>query len=80
MRPPQNQISVRVFSAGVDGYRRYLHPVTSHFIRCRYNPTCSSYSVQAVHKYGIAKGGWMGLCRIARCRSSVPMGTADPVP
>jgi putative membrane protein insertion efficiency factor len=80
MRAPRNQVSVRLFEASVNGYHRFLHPVTGSFIRCRYSPTCSDYSVQAVRKYGIAKGGWMGLSRIARCRPSVPMGTVDPVP
>jgi hypothetical protein len=80
MRLPQRQVSVRIFAASVDGYHHYLHPLSSRFIRCRYKPSCSIYSVQAVRKYGIAKGGWMGLRRIARCRPSVPMGTEDPVP
>lgn len=34
---------------------------------CRFRPTCSEYTYQAIEKYGIAKGGWMGLKRIARC-------------
>jgi putative membrane protein insertion efficiency factor len=80
LRPPQSQVSVRIFAASVVGYHRYLHPFTSHYFRCRYKPTCSSYAVQAVRKYGIAKGGWMSVRRIASCRSSVPMGTEDPVP
>ena len=80
LRPPQSQVSVRIFSASVDGYHRYLHPLTGHWIRCRYQPTCSSYAVQAARKYGIAKGGWIALRRIARCQPSVPMGTEDPVP
>jgi putative membrane protein insertion efficiency factor len=80
LRPPRSQVSVRVFAASVDGYHRYLHPLTGRFIRCRYKPSCSSYAVQAVRKYGIAKGGWMSLRRVASCRSSVPMGTEDPVP
>ena len=79
-RSPQNQASVRVFAAGVEGYHRYVQPVTGRFIRCRYEPTCSAYAVEAVRKYGIARGGWMGLRRIARCQPSVPMGTVDPVP
>jgi putative component of membrane protein insertase Oxa1/YidC/SpoIIIJ protein YidD len=33
-----------------------------------------------VRKYGIAKGAWMGMRRIARCQKSIPMGTGDPVP
>ncbi len=80
LRPPQSQISVRLFAASVAGYHRYLHPFSAHFARCRYNPTCSNYAVQAVRKYGIAKGGWMSLRRIASCRRNVPMGTFDPVP
>jgi putative membrane protein insertion efficiency factor len=80
MRTPQKQVSVRLFSASVVGYHRFLHPVTGRFIRCRYSPTCSDYAVEAVRKYGIAKGGSMALRRIASCRPSVPMGTADPVP
>jgi uncharacterized protein len=79
-RPPQSQVSVRLFAASVDGYHRYLHPLTGRYIRCRYTPTCSRYSVEAVRKYGIVKGGWMSLRRIASCKSSVPMGTVDPVP
>lgn len=80
MRPPARQESVRLFAASVNGYHRYLHPLTGRFIRCRYRPTCSEYSVQAVRKYGIAKGGWMAMRRIASCRPSVPIGTNDPVP
>jgi hypothetical protein len=79
LRPPQSQVSVRAFAASVAGYHHYLHPFTSRFFRCRYKPTCSGYAVQAVRKYGIAKGGWMSVRRVASCRSSVPMGTEDPV-
>jgi len=79
LRPPQSQVSVRLFAASVDGYHHYLHPITGRYIRCRYTPTCSEYAVEAVRKYGIAKGGWMGLRRIASCMPSVPMGTSDPV-
>ena len=80
LRPPQNQVSVRLFSACVAAYHHYLHPITGRFFRCRYNPTCSRYSVEAVRKYGIIKGGWMSARRIASCRSTVPLGTRDPVP
>ena len=80
MRPPRNQASVRLFAASVQGYHRYLHPLTGRFIRCRYTPTCSEYAVEAVRKYGIAKGGWMGARRVLSCRSSLKLGTFDPVP
>jgi len=79
MRAPQRQVSVRAFAAGVAVYHRWVHPWTERFVRCRYRPTCSAYAVEAVREYGIVKGGWMSLRRVARCRQSVPMGTRDPV-
>jgi|HubBroStandDraft_4_1064222.scaffolds.fasta_scaffold638458_1 putative membrane protein insertion efficiency factor len=80
LRPPQHQVSVRLFAVAVDGYHHYLHPLSSRFVRCRYRPTCSRYAVEAVQRYGILKGGAMSVRRVLRCRSSVPMGTLDPVP
>lgn len=80
LRPPSRQVSVRVFAAAVDGYHHYLHPITGRWIRCRYRPTCSRYAVQAVQKYGIAKGLALSYRRIRSCRETVPMGTRDPVP
>ena len=80
MRPPQSQVSVRMFAATVDGYHRFLHPITGRFIRCRYRPSCSEYATEAVRKYGIARGGWMGMRRVFSCQPSVKMGTWDPVP
>ena len=35
--------------------------------RCRYQPTCSNYFIEAVRKYGAIVGAWKGLCRICRC-------------
>jgi uncharacterized protein len=80
LRPPSRQVSVRVFAAAVAGYHSYVHPVTGRFIHCRYEPTCSHYAVQAVRKYGIGKGLVLSFRRIRSCRSTVPQGTADPVP
>lgn len=80
LRPPQHQASVRVFTAAVAGYHHYLHPLTGRFIRCRYQPTCSRYALEAVQKYGIAKGLALSVRRIRSCRSTVPQGTQDPVP
>lgn len=80
MRPAQQQVSVRVYVRAIDAYHTYLHPFSSHFIRCRYRPTCSNYSVHAVEKYGIFRGLELSIKRIASCRRSVPMGTYDPVP
>ena len=41
---------------------------------CRFYPTCSEYTKQAIEKYGILKGGWLGLKRICRCHPGNPGG------
>jgi len=46
---------------------------------CRYTPTCSHYSVEAIEKYGPFKGGWMAAKRIASCNPWGGQGY-DPVP
>ena len=46
---------------------------------CRFTPTCSTYFIQAVEKYGPLKGSYLGIRRILRCRPGVP-GGYDPVP
>ncbi|MBP7511551.1 MAG: membrane protein insertion efficiency factor YidD [Bacteroidia bacterium] len=46
---------------------------------CRYTPTCSEYSIQAIQKHGILKGIWLGMKRIGRCHPWGGHGH-DPVP
>ena len=45
---------------------------------CRFYPTCSEYTKQAIIKYGIIKGGYLGIKRILKCRPGAK-GGFDPV-
>ena len=58
-------------------YQRFLSPLLP--ASCRYAPTCSHYTVDALRKHGLFRGGWMAVKRIASCN---PWGGSgyDPVP
>jgi putative membrane protein insertion efficiency factor len=47
--------------------------------RCRYMPSCSAYAIEAVTRYGAARGGWLATRRVCRCHPFGGHGF-DPVP
>ena len=59
-------------------YRKAISPYTPSC--CRYIPTCSQYALEAIGKYGAAKGGWMACKRICRCHPWAKRDPYDPVP
>lgn len=67
----------RLFFIGlVKGYQYLISPLFPPC--CRFFPTCSVYTIQAIEKYGVIKGGFLGIRRILRCHP-FSRGGYDPV-
>ena len=66
-----------VLFAAIGAYQRTLSPLLGPV--CRFEPSCSKYTVQAIQKYGALRGGLMGAWRILRC-NPFGKGGYDPVP
>ena len=66
----------RLFIGLIQGYRRFLSPRLPP--TCRYTPSCSLYTVQAIEKYGVVRGVFMGILRVLRCHPFAK-GGFDPV-
>lgn len=64
--------------AAIRFYRRNISPARPSC--CRFIPTCSQYALEAVEKYGAARGGWLALRRFLRCHPFYKGPLYDPVP
>ncbi|WP_029408288.1 membrane protein insertion efficiency factor YidD [Thiomicrorhabdus sp. Milos-T2] len=58
-------------------YQLFISPVIGP--RCRFYPTCSSYTIEAIKTHGVICGSWLAIKRIGRCHPANP-GGVDPVP
>ncbi|RMF34314.1 MAG: membrane protein insertion efficiency factor YidD [Chlorobiota bacterium] len=61
----------------IRAYQRWISPLLG--AQCRFYPSCSQYAIEAIERYGAAKGAWLAVRRIARCHPWHP-GGFDPVP
>ncbi len=53
-------------------YRKYISPLKGQ--TCRFYPSCSQYFIQALEKYGVIKGTYLGIKRIVKCHPFHPGG------
>lgn len=67
----------RIAVGMITTYQKLVSPRLG--VNCRYRPTCSAYAAEAVKRFGVIKGGFLGLRRLGRCHPLRP-GGYDPVP
>jgi putative membrane protein insertion efficiency factor len=72
-----NQVLAAPLVLAVRLYQRFVSPMSSP--TCRFYPSCSSYAVTALTRFGPIRGGWLALRRLGRCHPWNP-GGVDPVP
>ena len=70
------RILIRGYQYGIAPMLRFLGGPTA---RCRFEPTCSHYFLEAVERHGVVGGSWLGIKRIGRCHPWGGCGV-DPVP
>lgn len=75
----KNNLARRAAISMVRAYQVCISPFIGGRAACRFVPTCSEYTRQAIEKYGILRGTIMGMRRILRCRPGGGFGY-DPVP
>jgi len=72
-----SRLLAHLFLGLVRFYKLFISPILGP--NCRYQPTCSSYAIEAIELHGALKGGWLAARRIGRCHPWGGFGF-DPVP
>lgn len=67
----------RVMVLLIRGYQLFISPLLGP--RCRFQPTCSQYAIEALRTHGCFRGSWLAVRRIGHCHPLNP-GGYDPVP
>ncbi|MCC7289721.1 membrane protein insertion efficiency factor YidD [bacterium] len=70
---------IRLYQHTLSYDHGYLGRLFLNVRYCRFTPSCSMYTYNAIDKYGVIKGLTLGLNRFAKCHTGTPMGTYDPV-
>ena len=74
----ERSFGVRAALFALSFYKAYLSVLFAG--TCRYEPTCSRYAYEAIDRFGVLRGGWMGLKRLLRCHPLSGRFGYDPVP
>src|SRR5271157_799755 len=78
MRHAPKSAWVRAALLALDIYKVYLSPLFAG--TCRYEPTCSRYAYEAIKRFGVWRGVWLGTKRLLRCHPLSRKFGLDPVP
>jgi len=74
----QRQFGVRAALFALDCYKAYLSVLFAG--SCRFEPSCSRYAYEAIERFGVARGVWLGIQRLLRCHPLSRRFGYDPVP
>ena len=77
-RPKDRPLHVRAALLALDVYKVWLSPLLAG--SCRYEPTCSRYAYEAIERFGVTRGVWLGTKRLLRCHPFTKRFGYDPVP
>ncbi len=76
--PSSLDIGVRIALLALRVYKAYLSVLFAG--SCRFEPTCSQYAYEAIERFGVARGVWLGMKRLLRCHPLSRRFGYDPVP